>query len=624
MMTKENIKNEKYNTLNEFEKDYATAPFRDKKTDADFLSGKNILVIGKNGNGLANAVTNMLIAGNCVKKLDISVDFVDVDMFVNGDCLEKCEKEYEYIIITGYANFKPNDFDIENSETIIKNICISASKIKGLKRILYFSDYRIYGKAEDNMRLAEYERINNKENLSPEGKMMIRLEELIKEKCRVNNIQYVILRLAAAFGPYVDLEKNIIYRLAELVAEGKSTEISADMTQMSFIYINDIMTATLFALGKASGNKVYNAASTEQPVNVEELICMIRKEFPKNCRITFKYESDKNNNFPVPMSSSKLSLLGWKQSVSLRDGIIILIKSMINSNEIFIFDNSYQGKLTTVHNILLEYLLYIDKICKKHNIKYFLAGGTLLGAVRHHGFIPWDDDADVMMLREDYDRFLEVIKDELPKNVFLQLPGTDPLNHQPFIKLRLDDTVFATKFTSKFPEMHNGIFIDILAHDKTSDSRIGQKKHIFMTLLTRSMVFNKWGDTPITLGGRHPILCRAATFLKNHLPMKFLEKRMFNTLEKYKNKDTDFLYDGMGRNLRRGVFPKKWLDEAVLMDFEGYKLPVPKDYDEYLTWLYGNYMEMVPVSERRTSHSIVWMDLGEYADYRVGENLFDK
>ncbi len=623
-MTKENIKNEKYNTLNEFEKDYATAPFRDKKTDADFLSGKNILVIGKNGNGLANAVTNMLIAGNCVKKLDISVDFVDVDMFVNGDCLEKCEKEYEYIIITGYANFKPNDFDIENSETIIKNICISASKIKGLKRILYFSDYRIYGKAEDNMRLAEYERINNKENLSPEGKMMIRLEELIKEKCRVNNIQYVILRLAAAFGPYVDLEKNIIYRLAELVAEGKSTEISADMSQMSFIYINDIMTATLFALGKASGNKVYNAASTEQPVNVEELICMIRKEFPKNCRITFKYESDKNNNFPVPMSSSKLSLLGWKQSVSLRDGIIILIKSMINSNEIFIFDNSYQGKLTTVHNILLEYLLYIDKICKKHNIKYFLAGGTLLGAVRHHGFIPWDDDADVMMLREDYDRFLEVIKDELPKNVFLQLPGTDPLNHQPFIKLRLDDTVFATKFTSKFPEMHNGIFIDILAHDKTSDSRIGQKKHIFMTLLTRSMVFNKWGDTPITLGGRHPILCRAATFLKNHLPMKFLEKRMFNTLEKYKNKDTDFLYDGMGRNLRRGVFPKKWLDEAVLMDFEGYKLPVPKDYDEYLTWLYGNYMEMVPVSERRTSHSIVWMDLGEYADYRVGENLFDK
>ena len=623
-MTKENIKNEKFHTLNEFEKDYATAPYRDKKTDVDFLSGKNILVIGKNGNGLANAVTNMLIAGNFVKKLDISVDFIDIDMFINDNCLEKCEKEYNYLIVTGYANFKSNDFDIENSETIIKNICISASKIKGLKRILYFSDYRIYGKSEDNMRLAEYERINNKENVSLEGKMMLRLEQLIKEKCKDNDIQYVILRLAAAFGPYVDFEKNIIYRLAELVAEGKSTEISADMSQMSFIYINDIMTATLFALGKASVNTVYNASSAEQPVNVEELICMIRKEFPKNCRITFKYESDKNNNFPVPMSSSKLSLLGWKQSVSLRDGIIILIKSMINSNEIFIFDNSYQGKLTTVHNILLEYLLYIDKICKKHNIKYFLAGGTLLGAVRHHGFIPWDDDADVMMLREDYDRFLEVIKDELPENVFLQIPGTDPLNHQPFIKLRLDDTVFATKFTSKFPEMHNGIFIDILAHDKTSDSRIGQKKHIFMTLLTRSMVFNKWGNTSITLGGRHPVLCRAATFLKNHLPMRFLEKRMFNTLEKYKNKDTDFLYDGMGRNLRRGVFPKKWLDEAVLMDFEGYKFPVPKDYDEYLTWLYGNYMEMVPVSERRTSHSIVWMDLGEYADYRVGENLFEK
>ena len=73
----------------------------------------------------------------------------------------------------------------------------------------------------------------------------------------------------------------------------------------------------------------------------------------------------------------------------------------------------------------------------------------------------------------------------------------------------------------------------------------------------------------------------------------------------------------MGRNLRRGSFPKEWLDEAVYVDFEDRKLPVPKEYDKYLTYLYGDYMQMIPVSERRMSHSIVWLDLGEYSNFHL-------
>ena len=77
----------------------------------------------------------------------------------------------------------------------------------------------------------------------------------------------------------------------------------------------------------------------------------------------------------------------------------------------------------------------------------------------------------------------------------------------------------------------------------------------------------------------------------------------------------------MGRNLRRGVFPKEWLDEVIYVDFEGYKLPVPKYYDEYLTYLYGDYMQMIPVSQRRTSHSIVLMDLGEYTNFKLTNEI---
>ena len=73
----------------------------------------------------------------------------------------------------------------------------------------------------------------------------------------------------------------------------------------------------------------------------------------------------------------------------------------------------------------------------------------------------------------------------------------------------------------------------------------------------------------------------------------------------------------MGRNLKRGAFPAEWLEEAVYVDFEEYQFPVPKEYDKYLTWLYGDYMQMIPVSSRRTSHSIVLTDLGEYSDYKL-------
>ena len=132
------------------------------------------------------------------------------------------------------------------------------------------------------------------------------------------------------------------------------------------------------------------------------------------------------------------------------------------------------------------------------------------------------------------------------------------------------------------------------------------------------MVFNKWARKPMKTGGKHPILCKVANFIKDICPYKFLEFIQDNTISLFKNNNNcKYFYDGMGRNLRRGVFPKKWLEEVIYVDFEGYKLPVPKYYDEYLTYLYGDYMQMIPVSERRVSHSIVLMDLGEYISFKM-------
>ena len=102
--------------------------------------------------------------------------------------------------------------------------------------------------------------------------------------------------------------------------------------------------------------------------------------------------------------------------------------------------------------------------------------------------------------------------------------------------------------------------------------------------------------------------------------MPFLEWMQRRCLTLFaRSKKSAYLYDGMGRNIRRGTFPKEWLGEAILVDFEGYRFPVPKEYDKYLTYLYGDYMQMIPVSERRTSHAIVLMDLGEYSGFRLSD-----
>lgn len=273
--------------------------------------------------------------------------------------------------------------------------------------------------------------------------------------------------------------------------------------------------------------------------------------------------------------------------------------------------------LETVHELLLYMLLTVDKICKKHGIRYFLAGGTLLGAIRHHGFIPWDDDVDIMLLRPDYNRLLRILAKELPEPFFLQTTETEPGYHQAFAKIRLKDTVFATEFSAKFPELHNGVFLDIVAHDHTAATKMGQKLHIFQTLLIRSMVFHKWDDSPIALKGSYSILCKLATGIKNLIPMDFLQKQMFRTILKYRKKQTGWLYDGMGRNLRGGAFPEKWLAESILCDFEGYRLPVPKAYDKYLTWLYGDYRKIKPAGERRNNYNIVQIDFGKYSDFKV-------
>lgn len=588
-------------------------------------------------------------------------------------------KEADYVILTGFCCQKTEMTALETIaylsqfEQLLRLIAETSCK-----KVLLLSDGRVCGEldreeAADSEQplyfaFSEYEKGKTKAGAQgdPAQYLLQTMETMLAESAREHQFAYEILRTGMIYGAGISMMEHPVYELAETVASSEERELVLTPERTSYICIHDVLTAIQFVLTRCPDNKIFHASGLDSDAAPGEITMLLYQNFPQQCRIAMRpqpvqdstqeeyggrytkqsevqvqcdelhteqgksrtehggqhiQQSEIGRN-GVLLNTQLLQHYGFAPQISLEDGLIILVKSLQKQNEVFIFDNTYLGKLDKVQKILLGYLLEIDRICKKHEIKYFLAGGTLLGAIRHHGFIPWDDDADVMMLREDYEKFQKVAVKELPANIFMQLPETEKGNYNPFTKLRINNTMFATEFTGHFMDMHNGIFFDVLSHDKTGNHKWSQKLHLMITMLSRSIVFNKWGNTDIKSGGGHPIICKIVDKAKYLIPMPFALWVQNKALTFFQNRKSDYLYDGMGRNLKRGAFPAKWLEETVYVDFEGYQFPVPKEYDKYLTWLYGDYMQMIPVSSRRTSHSIVLTDLGEYSGYELPEQDF--
>lgn len=622
--------------LNEFELDWAQAPFRSGLISGGKLNGAKILVAGDQLE-LQRAIVwsfrawnDQENAGICVEEAVCENGRLQVMQGMerrrrhqesaeeNADRANRFSpSEADYVILTGYCCQEMRMTALETIEYLQKfEMLLRAIAKTGCKRVLLLSDGRVYGRLPYEFAASEYEAGKTDTASGYEVQYLLQtMEGMLTDFARANRFSYEILRTGSIYGPCIAMMENEAVRLAEMTAGSEHGELTLSPYRTSYICIHDVLTAIQFVLFQCPENKIFNVSGRNSDAAPGEIAMLLYQNFPGQCRINMKQTEGEEAQEGILLNTQLLCHYGFRPAISLEDGLIMLVKSRQNTGEVFIFDNTYQGKLEKVQKILLGYLLEIDRICKKYEIKYFLAGGTLLGAIRHHGFIPWDDDADVMMLREDYEKFLEVAGSELPEHIFIQLPQTEKGNYNPFTKLRIDDTMFATEFTGHFMEMHNGIFFDILSHDKTGNKKWSQKLHLMVTMLSRSIVFNKWGNTDIKSGGSHPLICKIVDRVKYLVPMPLALWVQERALTFFRNRKSSYLYDGMGRNLKRGPFPARWLEDTIYVDFEGYQFPVPREYDRYLTYLYGDYMQMIPVSQRRTSHSIVLTDLGAYCDY---------
>lgn len=257
--------------------------------------------------------------------------------------------------------------------------------------------------------------------------------------------------------------------------------------------------------------------------------------------------------------------------------------------------------------VLLELLTEFDRICRHHDIGYVLFAGSALGAVRHQGFIPWDDDLDVAMLRADYERFLQIAPEELGEKYFLQGEFS---HHWPmfFSKLRKNGTACMERFVPRDPAMHQGIYIDIFPVDNLSDSAFGRKLQFAASKVVIAKGLSRRGYLTDSLAKKvFMALCAL-------VPMKPV--RALARMDKKENTRQVHTFFGAASRYEKNIFPREWFQQRVLAGFEGEQFPVSACADAMLERIYGDYMTLPPEEERRCKvHGIIVDPNRSYEEY---------
>lgn len=260
----------------------------------------------------------------------------------------------------------------------------------------------------------------------------------------------------------------------------------------------------------------------------------------------------------------------------------------------------------------------LDRVCRENNIRYSIFCGTLLGAVRHKGYIPWDDDADIAMLREDYEQFKKVANQLNPEICFFQDHETDPEYRWGYAKLRRTGTTFI-RAGQEHVKCKTGVFIDIFPLDDIPRSLLGQIVQDFYCFSLRKILWSEMGKK-----SEKSALKRLWFCLLSHIRpgtvfrlCRSMENRSRNASV---NRVRLLTFPAFGRLYRKNPLreryglPKEWFTQLDEYEFEGLKLTGTKDYDGILTYIYGDYMTLPPEEDRYPHAPVSYYDfngLGE-------------
>ncbi len=263
--------------------------------------------------------------------------------------------------------------------------------------------------------------------------------------------------------------------------------------------------------------------------------------------------------------------------------------------------------------IMLELLRELDGVCRRNGISYSLFAGTMLGAVREHGFIPWDDDLDVVMLRSDYQRFLDAAERELDHaKIIVQREFTA---HWPMqsSKLRCAGTTCLEKYYPKDPQTHRGIYIDVFPCDALSDNALVARLQFFASKIVIAKALDARGYVT------NSRLKKLALTLSRLVPLKPFRRLVL--LGERQDTSRVHTFFGGSKQYRKSVYPRAWFQRFLSVPFEDGQFPISADYDALLTTLYGDYH--TPPSEPLRSVKAHAFFVDTQRDYTEFPNAYD-
>ena len=260
---------------------------------------------------------------------------------------------------------------------------------------------------------------------------------------------------------------------------------------------------------------------------------------------------------------------------------------------------------------ILETMKYIDALCRENGIEYYIMGGTALGAVRHGGFIPWDDDLDIFMTPDQYGKFKAVFEADNSPMFVLQEWRTTP-QYLEYAKVRMNGTTFIEEAFQDRKDMHHGIYVDIMILHKVPENKGIQKLVYYESKFVTLYALFQRNWKPKTKSQALVLKC-----LK-FLPCKWMAKIAYRRIYRYDDWQDyyKYCYWITPAKFRSGLFDRSFFEKPVDIPFEDTKLLGSEKINEYLAYRYGDYMKLPSEEARKAAvHAAIFDDAKDYREY---------
>lgn len=264
-----------------------------------------------------------------------------------------------------------------------------------------------------------------------------------------------------------------------------------------------------------------------------------------------------------------------------------------------------------VQDKILETMKFIDKLCRENGIVYYIMGGTALGAVRHGGFIPWDDDLDIFMTPDQYKKFKTVFENTKNEQFILQEWRTDK-KYLEYAKIRMNGTTFIEENFKDCKDMHHGIYVDIMILHKVPENKFIQKivyyESKFVTLYGLSQ--RNWKPKSKS----QEVVLKSLKFM----PCKLMARIAYSHIYRYDNRKDNYKYCYWitPAKFRNGLFDKTFFEKPIDIPFEDTNLLGSEKIKEYLEYRYGDYMKLPSEEQRKAAvHAYVFDTEKNYTEY---------